>query len=685
MRNYVALLALLLWFDSYAAGSPASPPDTQLRVVILDVNDFDPGSSFRDDDLDRELLSAGSQLNNFFKHNYGVTPEFLYRRSDTTSEALRKWLGNYFATTQQTVTLVFVLTHGVGSFTKADTAYNSELYLATSDASQTNITSKGLKARAELLSYFKELPNGSSVFLFIDTCDAASINSEGLKRDLDADGDHKMMILAASKATKKSYQARFTRTLQRIWEEQSPPCTHSVDDVEKLVTESMDRFFPVNVPVGEQQEVKLVRAYTQDFCIESFGADQSLLLVANPSPNRSMEISWRQDGDLQDSATISIDAHSIHPFRLLRRQYRLHAEIEDAESFSFPVNLNSGHSVQLVIAKPNPTAAEISSLGQGALDVVAMSGMPPAEITAFTNTVQSQLSAQADSAVTRKANADRVADHWTQQVAEITALETAAAAEAQSSEQNAENAKRELLTCCHRTNPVGIETVDSAELQKKRGEAEQAEQSALALQDNANKLASERAKVELSAAEAHISVVDATKQRDEARVALSDFAEAVQARQDAEQIAKRGQQQLADHLTNPLWKSERTDRGIIVTIDYATLRSRGVDVDVALQTLRRTLREAIPDALVEVEAYSADGNSNEAKSTADSVGGVLAKPSSSSTLGYSPALHVVTRGFGRKLLTTDSGISKTAPSSLQIVISSTELGYPDRPSLILAK
>jgi hypothetical protein len=676
MLKYLALIGILLCCSTCGADTTAATDDTQLRVVILAVNDFDETSTYRDHDLDADLLSAGQDLANFFRQNYKISPEFLYKRAETSSTALRAWLPNYFNTTQRAITLFFILTHGEGSFTPAETAYNSELYLATSDASKGTITSVGLKARAELLSYFRMLPNGSSVFLFIDTCDAASIGSEGLKRELNNDQDHKMMILAASKANKKSYQARFTRTLQRLWEVKSPPCTHGETDIESLVTSSMDKFYPLNVPTDQTQEVKMVKAYTQDFCLESFGPDQSLLLVGNPSPIDEMEVSWREEGDLQDSPkSPPIGAHSIAAFRLLRKLYRLHAEIGNADAFTLPVDLQNGHSIQLVIAKPNPRVGEISGLGQNALDIVASSGMPAKDIDTFTDTLRSDLSTYVDVSTTEVDHRNHAAAIWAQKLQDLAASQTSTVVELDTALKNVDKAKAELSTCCHHS-VLGVDIVDIRAMASKKTELQSATDAVSVINDEMQHIETLRAEAEVGAAQAYISVLQAQQQLNEAQSALTNFVDAVQARTQSDQELKKGQQELAHRLSNPLWQASRTDRGIIITVKD-TGPDHKAELKTALETLGEQIRGAIPGALIEVEAYSENGNSKKAKLLAESIANILKRPPDGSVIADGGGL--VARGFGR-VLTVEDGKTVQIPTQLRIVISSTSLGYLARSS-----
>jgi hypothetical protein len=661
-----------------ARSALAAPDDTQLRVVILAVNDFSEGSSFRDASLDAEILKAGQELADYFQKRYGVSPAFLHTGAETSSAALKSWLGDYFRTTQRTITLVFVLTHGVPFTTTANTVYNSELYLATSDASQATIGGVGLKARAELLNYFRTLPNGSSVFLFLDACEAGSVGSEGLKRDLDTDRDHKVMILVSSKANQQSYEARFTRTLERLWEASPPdPCTHEPVAVESLITKSMDKFFPLKISVSTKQEVKMVRKFSEDFCFESFSADRSLLLVTNPSTNHDIEVSWREEGDLQDSDPMPVGANAVVPLWLLRKNYRVHFNAENGQSITKAVDLSSSPFARLFVADASDNVTITSNLAQKSLEVLQQTGAGAEYAKDFVDAVGNEISATSRRRAAVATEADSHAASMDAQVGEIAQRDRVLVAEARSRQQQADEARAEATACCRRVI-AGVSIVDSQALQQVMEREQQAEQSSSEIEQQRRQLATQRAQAELGASQARLEVSRAQAQLGEAQSALKGFEDTVRRNSSFTEQIQSGQRGIADKLSNTVLRAARTDRGIVISIPKPLKNSSGQyelspDLMREIFAFKARLLQLLPDAFIEVEVYSEPGDEIAARSLADEFRSLLVG-SSLAASGFR-SQDVVARGFGRVPVFENGRLTHAVPSGVQIVISSAAIGY----------
>jgi hypothetical protein len=673
MRKRLRLSLLLSLYLGMAPTRANADEETQLRVVILDVNDFNEESSFRDEELDADLLKAGEELDKFFNDNYNVTPTFLYTRKDTSSTALRKWLPDYFNTTQKTIMLFFILTHGRGFHSNAKTSYNSELYLATSDSSFDSMYDYGLKARAELLSSFKMLPNGSSVFLFIDACEASSIESGGLALDLDADKNHRMMILAASKAQRKSYKARFTRTLQKIWEEPHKPeseCTKE-RDVDTVVTNRMDALFPVKVPTNERQEIKLVRAYTQDFCLESFAADQSLLLVGNTSVD-AMDVSWRRDTELSFSSPKPVKPQELEAFKLLRTSYRLHTKVPSFEDTA-AVDLEKGNSVRLVIPAVTGAAADISKIGGKSLIVASNLGASATAIDSLKSQVRDELSKRVSEEVSRTNKTKILIAKNEAQLQEAKSEQDSANQELAAARGKFEKAKQELATCCRHTIN-GIQIMDDKEMAEKKREVDLVREHEKAVAGTLKTLDSERAHAELLVAQANVELAHQESKVQAARTAFSGFQDSVEMYDKIEKAKHETQEQFASRLANPLWSVSRADRGITIQIPDVPAEIPN-DLSVAFQNLKVQVETQIPaTALIEVEAYSNSGDLERSALLANSVARILnqgpAEPNEH--------VSVVARGYGKTPTLVGDGSVKHLPNGLRIVISSPSIGYPAR-------
>ena len=668
MPTYRLAAFLALTCSAQAAIAPVRA-SVQLRVVILAVNEFPDSSTFQDDDLDSKMLEAGKDLTAYFQQNFNVTPEFLHTRAQTDSEPLRRWLGEYFTTTQQTITLFFILTHGVGETTNANTAYNSELYLATTDASDDTITSKGLKARAELLSYFRSQPNGSTVFLFIDACNAARINSEGLKQDLNADPQHHVMILTSSQAVEKAYQARFTRTLQKLWEIPTTNCTHEDSSIEKLIDMSMDRYYPLATPSTMNQTVKVVRPFTKEFCIESFAADHALLVIGNTSRTTEMKVAYRQYGDTQESEWMTIPTNSIVSLTLLRKQYSLHMIAEDAQPSSddpmVSVDFSSGNYAQFLPSSGSPDPLQFSTLAAHAVTVAEESGMPDNAVQMLRSSIDQDLTAAITERNDELAQRKRRSD-------ELKSLARALAVDEQTVTVQEENERQaitkevaDLATCC-RQNRGGLPIVDYTALQAAIRLTDQRKQNLAAIGERRGEITQRLTLTAVESAQAEVARVTTEDTLYRLRLRLQELVNTIRVgKQEA-------QQALASRIDQIGEDAVRTERGIVFSLDRSGIGPGGeipAGTQASLATIAETLRTAYPGTFVEVEAYDSGGDQDAAKLRADAVARELAQ-----TLGDSAT--IVARGFGRvPVVDQDSNIGQVVPTTVQVTLSGTRLGY----------
>jgi hypothetical protein len=171
----------------------------------------------------------------------------------------------------------------------------------------------------------------------------------------------------------------------------------------------MDKFFPLNISVSTKQEVKMIRPYTQDFCLESFSADRSLLLVANPSINHDIDVSWREDGDLQDSDPRPVKANKIAPLWLLRKKYRVHFTTESGQSITKPIDLSSNPFARLLVADASDNVTTTSSVARKSLDVLQQTGASAEDAKEFATAIANDLSAASRRREFKATDADREA------------------------------------------------------------------------------------------------------------------------------------------------------------------------------------------------------------------------------------------------------------------------------------
>jgi hypothetical protein len=258
-------------------GLAAQAPTPQVRVAIIAPTAFED-KDLQDASLIKYVIEARDQLKTFFQVRYHVTPTIFSTHDDTTADFLRTWLfDDLLKDNSPAVHLVFLLTHG---FADSSDPKRKPLFLATSDTSFAHPSHKSLRGD-ELLTAFKDLPPQSLLFLFVDACGSGAINSDALQMELNQNHNlaARVMILASSQPDEKSYGARLTRSLVRLWQQDKPACHSGRYTIETFLTNAL-RTIP-GVSPDVKQTVRLVAPMCADFCIEAFNYTQRLVFLFN--------------------------------------------------------------------------------------------------------------------------------------------------------------------------------------------------------------------------------------------------------------------------------------------------------------------------------------------------------------------------------------------------------------------
>jgi hypothetical protein len=319
-RSYPLVSCILITL--LAVAPRAASQDTQpLRVTVIAVTEFDHAELRNKELLDGINLAKRSI--ELFSQTQGATLREFQTRDDTTAEAIRKWLFyDLSRDTEKSIHLVFILTHGVGYQYSGSTIFKNELFLASSDTKPEDYFGVAIRG-SELIDAFQRLPQGSSVFLFLDTCGSGSIDNSGISQllQIDSVSATRMMILAASMAEESAFTARFTRALVDIWQSPEPPpndCHSGETSTEEYLNGRMNAIEPLDPKFS--QNVNLIFPYTNDFCLESFGTHSALALLANPT-TEELKGTVRLSNDPRDTHPFRVKARSVRPMILRRQDY----------------------------------------------------------------------------------------------------------------------------------------------------------------------------------------------------------------------------------------------------------------------------------------------------------------------------------------------------------------------------
>jgi hypothetical protein len=259
------------------------------------------------------------------------------------------------------------------------------------------------------------------------------------------------------------------------------------------------------------------------------------------------------------------------------------------------------------------------------------------------------------------------------QLGRISEQESALVAAAQNRHKEAESARAEASKCCS-DSAAGVQIVDKDAIRRATARLQQAERSLEEIEQQRRQLTSERAQAELASSQAKVSVSRAQEALGQARSALNGFEGAVRWSNGILYQIQSGQERFANLLSDTLLQAFRTDRGVVISIPVAPRRTDPVataqlppDLTPRLSALGARLHELLPDALIEVEAYSETGDQVAAGLLAEEIKSVFGSK-------FRPE-NVLARGFGRVPVFEGTRLTHVVPSGVQIVISSAVLGY----------
>ncbi len=310
------ILCLVLLPYGVAQEEPA------LAVTVIAVTSFkhgpDSGSNLK---ISQEIDAAAEHLRAFFEKHYKVPVRVLKSPEQTTSSAIRTFLFDDLPYDSRRVHLLFVLSHGMAK-SYPNSPANSELFIASSDTDDQQPEAGAIRGE-ELLSGIGHLANGTSAFLFVDTCNSAAIGSFAARLSDLATSQatlSRTMVLASSLEDQYSFNARFTEALLRVWSSPEGRCSATARDISSTLAAAMHQVDPASHATAQDVSLALRYETVRDFCVESFMTSHALLILSNASYN-SAWVSFTPDDS--DIGVINVPPRSVVPVLLSRSSYKI--------------------------------------------------------------------------------------------------------------------------------------------------------------------------------------------------------------------------------------------------------------------------------------------------------------------------------------------------------------------------
>jgi hypothetical protein len=402
---WLCLLIGLALGAQEAPGADASATDLSkhIQVVIVGIPDFSI-ESYNNKVLSKDIARRCIDLQNFFKRTFKNQVDFHVRckKSTTTRESLRSlFQGELPSFAANNLTLVFIMTHGEIDDSRRNNFVSPDLTLVTSDSVHTDEKSwrlSTISVGADLMSWLEDVPEGSTILAFLDTCHGgAAVNLRTkIQGTLAQLFGLRMMVLASSVAQAKSHGASFTKALLEQWGSSKICLTdaHFADDIKDRVRGIVGDLSPLEgVP-------QMVVRFEGDLCIPldrlQAGKTRLLLIYSGVSTLPTLFSVREVDSGLEVKSGRLAD----NPFQFLRLspgQYKVSVNEEGASPISKVVDLTTDEPGMVFVrdlSHPKSVAAAYKAAADGAETI----GLSPTEVAKLRKTAAAISVANGDKA-----------------------------------------------------------------------------------------------------------------------------------------------------------------------------------------------------------------------------------------------------------------------------------------------
>jgi hypothetical protein len=383
-----------------------APPKSRLQVVIIGVTDFENPDWKSETSLNVAVEKASSDLSEYFEKNFqGVEVHKFLTHDQTTHDSIQQMFTNCLPVWgKNNVTLMFILSHGKAILSSG---IPKDLMFMTSDTSPMDpITNKAMDAAgrairvsAMMQGAFLQLPRGSVLWVFLDTCNAGAAFTTELKFSADIHDlmGLKTMVLAATSPESETYKAALTRSLIDLWKEERtssnkqclappplPDQTLSDNDplwtkMRKIIKEE------ANQDIDSAQGPRTLVQYAGQLCLDTVGAQNGAIIFYNQSHSllnvRIMPADVQEAGDKVDLRVLPAgDKLDLVPVKLRRGHYLIEVQSPAGEFTTQVVDLSREDSFKYMILSSDGSGSisnnQLAALSEKVSKFVYVMGAP---------------------------------------------------------------------------------------------------------------------------------------------------------------------------------------------------------------------------------------------------------------------------------------------------------------------
>jgi hypothetical protein len=399
MHHKVCRLVLFIVVLSPSLTRAQGPDRTQstpkIHVVIIGVPVWHL-KDYEHSNLSEGITDACREIVTFFQNRF--TPDqvqFHPSARDVCSEKLTTYSSithllkvelPSFGT--RTLTFVFMLSHG--EIVRYDNKLNPEdLRFVPSDATDQNIDDTSILIGRDLLSWLNQMPAGSTVLAFVDTCNAGAVDSPKLQVDVLRQRLYGLRfgLVAASMSQEKTYNANFTRALIQYW--QTHPCP---DGFENWIQSYIAKHTTLTDLKNFEGYPKIIVPYADvgNWCLNALGSSGKLLFLYQGAIDPvQWTISRAEQGDDFPEPRTTFVANTSFALELVPPgHYTVTARDKDNQVVHFgPFDLATNATAPVFLTAPkNPK--EVTEAFMRWRDHAAYKGVPQHELNVIDKGVQ---------------------------------------------------------------------------------------------------------------------------------------------------------------------------------------------------------------------------------------------------------------------------------------------------------
>jgi hypothetical protein len=296
---------------------------------------------------------------------------------------------------KQTLTFLFMMSHGQ-TVNTSNKAVRQDLRFISSDMTNDTVDDKSILIGRDLIPWLNQMPSGSTVIAFIDTCNSGSVDSLQLRlvETLQKQYGLRFGLVASSMSGEKTYNANFTRSLLKFW--QTHPCpSEKFEDWIHANVASETKLVDLKGFEGYPQVI-VPYADGEDWCLNALSSHGKLLFLYQGATDPvRWTIARKETGDDFPKPRTRLVANTSFSLELVPAgHYTITALTPENRSVQFgPLDLTSTSTAPVFLSTPK-SPIEVTKAFESWRNYAAYKGIPDRELKLIDKRVELAMAIQ---------------------------------------------------------------------------------------------------------------------------------------------------------------------------------------------------------------------------------------------------------------------------------------------------